>query len=201
MPRLCARRWPWRCSRWRCCWARLGPSSRPISGWRYSRHLSSARAWRDVSMTPDRRRLLAGAGAALVLGGIGFRAWDRGVWSGGEGAAYAPWLNLEASASDHIMRPLHAAILAANPHDTQPWLFQIRNDSITLFADRSRHLGSFDPFRREMHLGLGAALENLALAAGAFGFSASIIPVEGRLSLSPDNAPTVAARIVLRSMP
>ena len=152
-------------------------------------------------MTPDRRRLLAGAGAALVLGGIGFRAWDRGVWSGGEGAAYAPWLNLEASASDHIMRPLHAAILAANPHDTQPWLFQIRNDSITLFADRSRHLGSFDPFRREMHLGLGAALENLALAAGAFGFSASIIPVEGRLSLSPDNAPTVAARIVLRSMP
>lgn len=63
-----------------------------------------------------------------MLGGLAFRAWDRGVWLGG---------------------------------------------------DRTRHLGSFDPFRREMHLGLGAALENLALAAEAFGFSASIVPVEG----------------------
>lgn len=136
-----------------------------------------------------------------MLGGLAIRAWDRGVWSGGEGAAYAAWSNLEGSAADRITRPLHAAILAANPHDTQPWLFQVKDNSITLFADRARHLGSFDPFRREMHLGLGAALENLVLAAGAFGFSASIMPVEGRLTLSPDNAPKPAARIVLRSMP
>jgi hypothetical protein len=136
-----------------------------------------------------------------VLGGLAIRAWDRGVWSGGEGAAYAAWSNPEGSAADRITRPLRAAILAANPHDTQPWLFQVKDNSITLFADRARHLGSFDPFRREMHLGLGAALENLVLAAGAFGFSTSIMPVEGRLTLSPDNEPKAAARIVLRSMP
>jgi nitroreductase len=152
-------------------------------------------------LTPDRRALLIGGGAALVLGGLAFRAWDRGVWSGGEGAAYAPWSDLEESAADPLTRPLRAAILAANPHDTQPWLFQIKDNSITLFADRTRHLGSFDPFRREMHLGLGAALENLALAAEASGFSAGITPVEGRLTLSPDNAPKAAARIVLRPMP
>jgi nitroreductase len=152
-------------------------------------------------MALDRRALLAGGGAALVLGGLAIRAWDRGVWSGGEGAAYAPWSNLEGSAADPITRPLHAAILAANPHDTQPWLFQVKDNSITLFADRARHLGSFDPFRREMHLGLGAAVENLVVAATAFGFSASVTPVEGRLTLSPDNAPKAAARIVLRSMP
>jgi nitroreductase len=152
-------------------------------------------------MMRDRRALLAGGGAALVLGGLAFRAWDRGVWSGGEGTAYAPWSNLEGSAADRITRPLRAAILAANPHDTQPWLFQVKDDSITLFADRARHLGSFDPFRREMHLGLGAALENLVIAAGAFGFSASVVPVEGRLTLSPDNAPKAVARIVLKSMP
>jgi hypothetical protein len=136
-----------------------------------------------------------------VLGGLAFRAWDRGVWSGGEGAAYAPWSDVEGSAADRITRPLRAAILAANPHNTQPWLFQVKDNSITLFADRARHLGSFDPFRREMHLGLGAALENLVLAASAFGFSASVVPVEGRLTLSPDDAPQVVARIVLRSMP
>ena len=136
-----------------------------------------------------------------MLGGLAIRAWDRGVWSGGEGAAYAAWSNPEGSAADRIARPLHAAILAANPHDTQPWLFQVKDNSITLFADRARHLGSFDPFRREMHLGLGAALENLVLAAAAFGFSASVMPVEGRLTLSPNNEPKAAARIVLRSMP
>ena len=152
-------------------------------------------------MVADRRALLTGGGAALVLGGLAFRAWDRGVWSGGEGAAYAPWSDVEGSAADRITRPLRAAILAANPHNTQPWLFQVKDNSITLFADRTRHLGSFDPFRREMHLGLGAALENLVLAAGAFGFSASVVPVEGRLTLSPDDAPQVVARIVLRSMP
>jgi len=152
-------------------------------------------------MVADRRALLTGGGAALVLGGLAFRAWDRGVWSGGEGAAYAPWSDVEGSAADRITRPLRAAILAANPHNTQPWLFQVKDNSITLFADRARHLGSFDPFRREMHLGLGAALENLVLAASAFGFSASVVPVEGRLTLSPDDAPQVVARIVLRSMP
>lgn len=136
-----------------------------------------------------------------MVGGLGFRAWDRGVWSGGEGAAYAPWNSLNESTADGIARPLRAAILAANPHDTQPWLFQVKDDAITLFADRARNLGSFDPFRREMHLGLGAALENLELAAAVAGFSANIMPVDGRLALSPDNAPQAAARIVLRPMP
>jgi nitroreductase len=67
---------------------------------------------------------------------------------------------------------LRAAILTSNRHDTQPWLFKVTEDAITLFADRGRNLGTFDPFRREMHLGLGAALENLVLAARASGLAA-----------------------------
>jgi nitroreductase len=152
-------------------------------------------------MARDRRALLAGGAAALLLGGLGFRAWDRGVWSGGNGVAYAPWQDWQGDAGDSGHRPLRAAILAANPHDTQPWLFQVRENTITLFADRARNLGSFDPFRREMHLGLGAALENLALAAHAWGFSAIINPVEGRLVLSPDNSPVAVARLSLRPIP
>jgi hypothetical protein len=147
-----------------------------------------------------RRALLVGGigAAAVALGGLGYRARDRGVWSVGEGPAYAPWSDWEGSPSDGIKRPLNAAILAANPHDTQPWLFQVSENEITLIADRARNLGSFDPFRREMHLGLGAAVENLLLAARAFGFSAEVIPTDGRLSLSPDNSPVKAARIILR---
>jgi hypothetical protein len=152
-------------------------------------------------MGHDRRALLAGGAAALIVGALGLRAWDRGVWSGTEGAAYAPWKDWQGHTGDGGNRPLRAAILAANPHDTQPWLFRARENGITLFADRARNLGSFDPFRREMHLGLGAAIENLVLAAHALGFSADINPVDGRLTPSPDNSPVAVARITLKSVP
>lgn len=100
-------------------------------------------------MQSRRALLVGGAGvAALALGGLGYRAWNRGLWSGGEGPAYAPWSDWAGNSADGIKRPLRAAILASNPHDTQPWLFDVGKDTITLFADRSRNLGTFDPFRR-----------------------------------------------------
>jgi hypothetical protein len=40
---------------------------------------------------------------------------------------------------------------------------------IELFADVRRNLGAFDPYLREMHIGLGCALENMTRAAGAYG--------------------------------
>ncbi|MGO8918943.1 MAG: Acg family FMN-binding oxidoreductase [Stellaceae bacterium] len=153
-------------------------------------------------MRTRRALLVGGAGAAaLALGGLGWRAWDRGVWSGGEGPAYAPWSDWRGSAADGSKRPLRAAILAANPHDTQPWLFTVEENAITVFADRARHLGAFDPFRREMHLGLGAAVENLVLAARARGVAATIAAADGTLSLSPDETPIRAAHIALTPIP
>jgi hypothetical protein len=146
-----------------------------------------------------RRAVLAGASgaSALAFAGLAYRAWDRGVFSGGEGPAYEPWKNWDGSATDGIARPLRAAILASNPHDTQPWLFKLEQGKVTLIADRARNLGSFDPFRREMHLGVGAAVENLVLAARAFGFAANVVAMEGKLTASPDDAPTAAVRIAL----
>jgi hypothetical protein len=153
-----------------------------------------------VTKMPTRRAYLAMSAGALVLGGLGYRAWDRGVWSVGRGPGYSPWRDWQGDIADGIKRPLRAAILASNPHDTQPWLFKCGADAIALFADRARNLGTFDPFRREMHLGLGAAVENLVLAARAFGFAASVAPADGRLSLSPDDTPAFAVRIVLAPM-
>jgi len=153
-------------------------------------------------MQTRRALLVGGAGtAALALGGLGYRAWDRGVWLGGDGPAYSPWRDWEGNTADGIKRPLRAAILASNPHDTQPWLFEVGGNAITLFADRARNLGTFDPFRREMHLGLGAAVENLVLAARAFGFAAQVLPTGGKLSLSPDDTAVPAAHVALTPMP
>jgi len=150
-----------------------------------------------------RRALLIGAAGAagLSLAGLGYRAWDRGLWSAGEGPAYAPWGEWQGDGAEGVKQPLHAAILAANPHDTQPWLFRLEDNAISVFADRARNLGSFDPFRREMHLGLGAAIENLVLAARAFGWKADVQPAEGRLSLSPADTPLLAARLAFTHAP
>ena len=102
-----------------------------------------------------------------------------------------------AASSTVSKQPLHAAILAANPHDTQPWLFELRDEAITVYADRARNLGAFDPFRREMHLGLGAAIENLVRAAGVDGYTAYVRPVAGRLKISPGPEPVAVAHITM----
>jgi hypothetical protein len=142
---------------------------------------------------PGRRRVLQfAAGGIVVLGaGVAWRAWDQGVFSTGEGPAYEPWQTWQggdAASPRHLVR---AAILAANPHNSQPWRFHVQSARIDLFADRTRNIGSIDPLLREMHIGLGCALENLLLAASAQGF-------EYRLMLFPEAADvTLVARIEL----
>src|SRR5262245_29889216 len=102
---------------------------------------------------PTRRhaivRGLAGVGV-LAFGGLTWRAWDTGVFSVGKGPAYEPWHRWRDGTGP--MGLVQAGILAASPHNTQPWRFRIENDIMALYADPDRHLGSFDPFRREMHL-------------------------------------------------
>jgi nitroreductase len=145
----------------------------------------------------SRRMMIAGGIGAAVVAGAGYRIWDRGVFAGVQGAAYDPWATWQGSIVDGIARPLHAAILAANPHDTQPWLFEIANDTITVYADRIRNLGSFDPFRREMHLGLGCAIENLVRAAGVYGYAPYVRPLPGKLTNTPPDTPVPVAHILM----
>ncbi len=143
----------------------------------------------------ERRRFLVGGLGVAALAGLGYRAWDRGVWTEGQGDPYTAWAAWRGEDTDGAKRPLRAAILAANPHNTQPWLFSVGENSIHVLADRARNLGTLDPFRREMHLGLGAAIENLALAARAFGMAANVKPVDGALVPLPDDRPALAAQI------
>src|SRR5262245_31742353 len=144
-----------------------------------------------------RRRAVIAGGLGVALAALGYRAWDRGVLTGTTGPAYTPWDEWLGSEGDGNQRPLHAGILAASPHNTQPWLFSVSARTIAVYADRARHLGTFDPFRREMHLGLGCAIENFVLAARAFGIATEVQPVPGRLEHSPGQPPVLAASIAL----
>jgi nitroreductase len=140
-----------------------------------------------------RRSFLKKAGIVSVLvgGGLVWRAFDRGVFSVGEGIAYQPWHDWQTYKGKDLLALVSAAILAANPHNTQPWLFQVSDSCIDLYADTKRRIGTTDPFLREMYIGLGCALENLLLAADAKGF-------DRQLTLMPDREkPTHVARIDL----
>lgn len=124
----------------------------------------------------SRRVFLRGAGTVLVVAAAGgiWRAYDQGVFSTGAGPAFEPWEHWRGEDQPGPMALVSAAILAANPHNTQPWLFRVSEDRIDLFADKERNLGPIDPLLREMHTGLGCAVENLLLAAEAKGCAWSL---------------------------
>ncbi|GAA2352178.1 hypothetical protein SVIO_008380 [Streptomyces violaceusniger] len=130
----------------------------------------------------------AGIGALTVAvtgtGMLSYRAYDNRVLGADGGAAFDAWRHWRDDAGPRGV--LAAAVLAASPHNTQPWLFHLSGDDrIELHADLSRRIGSVDPYACETHVGLGCALENLALAAHARGLEPRITlrPEPGRPSL------------------
>jgi hypothetical protein len=150
---------------------------------------------------PTRRKLLALTGSAILL------AFTDGVLHTAdaagrplpEGDAYAPWqLWNDASIRFTPLALVAAGVLAANPHDTQPWLFDVSAEKIEIFADLSRNLGAMDAYAREMHLGLGCAIENMLLVAGPNGFTAKLEVTPGSLAtLTERRMPVHAASLRL----
>ena len=134
-----------------------------------------------------------------AIAALGYRLWDRGALEPGRGPAYQPWDEWRGREDDGERRPLRAAVLAASPHNTQPWLFEVSAGGIAVYADRTRHLGAFDPYRRELHLGVGCAIENLVRAARGLGMAPEVQPSAGRLEASPAERPELAGRIELHA--
>lgn len=142
------------------------------------------------------RRAGLGIGTVAVVGAgaLGYRAYDQGVLEAGEGPAYEPWTTWHDG--EGPLPLVRAATLAPSPHNAQAWLFGVGPNHIDVYADHARSTGAIDPFKREMYVGVGAALENLVLAAQASGFTASLMPMPA----GQDS--THAARVALtRSTP
>ena len=147
-----------------------------------------------------RRSFLKGTGVVTVavVGGGVWRAWDQGVFKVGEGPAYESWKDWRNSGNDTPLALVRAAILAASPHNTQPWLFKITDSSIELHIDTQRNVGALDPYLREEHIGMGCALENLMLAAPANGYAAVAEILPGKLGPIPSEPkPQLLARVNL----
>jgi nitroreductase len=113
----------------------------------------------------------AGIGAATVVvagaGGLSYRVFDTAVLDPGGGDAYAPWRSWRDTPGQ--LGAVAAAVLAASPHNTQPWIFGVGGRAIDVLVDRARSTGTVDPFAREQFVGLGCAVENLLLGCRARG--------------------------------
>ena len=132
------------------------------------------------------------------MGGSVWRAYDQGVFSVVRDRPTEPWKNWRDAANEGPLALLRAAILAASPHNTQPWLFKITSASIELHVDTRRNVGDLDPYLREEHIGVGCALENLTLAAPANGYLTTATLLPGNLSPIPDEPkPQLLAKVEL----
>jgi nitroreductase len=99
------------------------------------------------------------------------------------------WYDGSGRPSQTLLECLVAACAAPSIHNTQPWLFRPRGDSVDVLVDRSRQLATLDPEGRELMVSVGAAVFNLRLAVRAHGH-------ETRVRLMPDRAePDLAARV------
>ena len=67
------------------------------------------------------------------------------------------------------------ATMAPSGHNTQPWLFSIQENRITIYPDYSKRLPVVDPDDHALFISLGCALENLIIAAKHFAYQPSIV--------------------------
>jgi nitroreductase len=89
-------------------------------------------------------------------------------------------LGLDANLRDIV----RYATLAANGHNTQPWLFRISDRAVHILPDLARRTPIVDPDDHHLYVSLGCAAENLALAASAIGRP-------GDLRFDPQNDGTI----------
>ena len=142
----------------------------------------------------SRRTILKGVGSGLLTvvvvgtGVVSFKAATNNVLDFSGGHAYDPWRDWQHQLG--ALGLVSAAILSANPHNIQPWIFRVSDHQIDLYADPVRNSGALDALEREKMVGLGCALENMTIAAGPRGYDAVV-------SVLPDSNPAHIATVTL----
>src|SRR5690242_7352733 len=109
----------------------------------------------------------------------------------GSGVPIAPAAPLDAR---QVRWLVGHALRAPSSHNTQPWRFRPGGEGIDVSADWSRWLGPVDLDGREIRASVGAAVQNLVVAARWLGCEAAVTigdALRGRVTvaLAPGRRP------------
>jgi nitroreductase len=123
-----------------------------------------------VSIPLDRRRFLVMLGGAAACAALSpGLAWAERL---ARHPSLQPWTLPETLPTGPIEAAralIGAAILAPSYWNAQPWRFEVDATEMRLTLDPSRTLPGSDPDQRFAQISLGASLENLLVAARAWG--------------------------------
>ena len=139
---------------------------------------------------------IGGGVGVVAAGGVLARAVEQGLVFSGDASGVSAWNDWNRDRYSGPLSLVSAGVLAASPHNSQPWHFAVGRLGVDIFDVPERNLGALDPFGRERLAGLGAAIHNMALASTGIGRSAAVqlLPDAGypghvaRLQLGPDDA-------------
>lgn len=118
----------------------------------------------------NRRRMITGAVAALLLAGAGTMGWRSATGTMEQYRAYGARLRAPLSPDPQIPELIRYASLAASSHNTQPWRFRVSQGRIDITPDFTCQTPVVDPDDHHLFVSLGCAAENLRIAATTRGW-------------------------------
>lgn len=121
----------------------------------------------------NRRGVILG-GTAVVLASAGLGYQKQQSNSMAEYVAAVAAMHSALKKTPEVTEIIRFAALAANSHNTQPWLFKISDRSIEILPDLKRQIPVVDPDNHHLFASLGCAATNLTLAASANGKAGEI---------------------------
>ena len=154
-----------------------------------------------VTVPLDRRRFLVLLGGAAALHTLG-PTLARAKKAAATLPALQPWAlpdSLPAAPVEAARALIGAAILAPSHMNSQPWRFEVDTSELRLLLDAQRTLPLDDPDQRFAQMSLGASLENLLIAARAWGQHPSVRYLPWGASPRP-GAPLAVASVTWQPM-
>jgi len=76
--------------------------------------------------------------------------------------------------ADNIRYFVQYGVLAPSTHNTQPWRFEVDNNVLRITPDHARSLPQADPTTRNLFVSIGACIENIIVAAQAYGYEVTL---------------------------
>lgn len=120
--------------------------------------------------TMSRREFLALVGVAASGAAIGCAPSGSARSAGGATPRSEP-----AAEATAALKALGWGMACTNPHNTQPWKIRMLSDrEFLVHVDGGRLLPMTDPPARQIHIGTGVFLEQIAIGATGVGMAASI---------------------------